>query len=152
MTVHDESSEPNPDVSALADVVGSADIDPHDVLVVGEYTTDSGPYSDDYFLVLILRSGKDVEIPMGRADHVLRGLERLTSTRMPLKLANRTDFTSRVMYPPNLLDRPLYEFSREPVGPGIWRRICDRIVPTVRSTLTEEVARYVRGRQTPPGV
>jgi hypothetical protein len=149
--MRDQRDERSPNMPSLADVVGSPDVDPQDILVVGEYTTASGPFGDDYFLVVISRSGRVMEVPMDRADHVLMDLEQVTGTSMASQLANRTESASRVMYPSGLLNRQLYEFRSEADRPGVLHRIRRLVLQTVRPTLTDEVAALVRSREAGTG-
>jgi hypothetical protein len=128
---------------SLADLAGSREITSRDVLVVGEFTTESGPYADDYFVVVVLRTGNVVEVPTDAADEIHAELERLTGTALAVGLANRTDFASRVLYPPALRDHPLYEFTPAPRAAGLLHRLADRVLPLRRSVFTKEVAAYV---------
>ena len=97
------------------------------ICLVGEYTNQSGPVGDDYFMVLLSRTRESwYEIP-----HDSRGLDALMNVlreslgdALDTKLANSTDFRSRVMWPAALVDKPLFDFVP---SEGIWGRIGLRI-------------------------
>ncbi len=40
----------------------------HEVCVVAEYTTDNGPFDEDYFLVVVTTSNGWIEMPMASSD------------------------------------------------------------------------------------
>jgi hypothetical protein len=64
------------------------------IVVVGEYATSSGPYLDDYFLVLINSSGEITEVPMGQARDAIGALEEILGTRFVFRLNNVTELAS----------------------------------------------------------
>ena len=116
------------------------------VTIVGEYTTPSGPFADDHFLVVVLRSGEIVEMTAGTEESVkaVAALERQTGAKVAFGLANRTDAASRVIYPPALAEKPLFDFVVGPRGfAGLLKRIRDFGVEEITGVLTDEVKAYV---------
>lgn len=90
---------------------GSDTIDSNSILVVGEYTTTDGPMLDDYFLVIITKDRRLLELSMSDpgANESLTSLSRALGVSIERGLANRTDFSSRVLFPVAFLDRPLFK-------------------------------------------
>ena len=85
-----------------------------DLRLLGEYTTPSGPIDDDYFLVFIDRSGNRYEAPV---DHAATAAVRRLRERLgpfDFGLASSTALQSRIMWPPEYADKPLYVFTRQP--------------------------------------
>lgn len=85
-----------------------------DLLVVAEYTTSDGPACDDYFLVVLTRDGKRSEMPIGgpETEKIVSILSSALSQPINLRLYNRADYSSRVLYPPNVMDRPFFISKR----------------------------------------
>jgi hypothetical protein len=122
-------------------------IDPTNIAVVGEYTTASGPYDEDYFLVIIERDGRTTELPVAGvtpADHTW--LEAALGLTIDFQLANRTDFTSRIIFPEELRGQPLFRFEKEKLTLTSFWRSLKLMGPWgyVRHSLMEDVERYLR--------
>jgi hypothetical protein len=119
-------------------------IEPGTIAVVGEYTTNTGPFFDDYFLVVVFHSGKFIEVPTDKANDVIDRLEKAIGEKIVFGLANITDFASRVIYPSQLKGRPLFDFS---FPPSDFRSRLKRIMSLndgyVTGQLTEEVKNYI---------
>ncbi len=83
--------------------------------VVGEYTTPEGPGADDRFLVLVEESGtcREVAFDLENLPTILAELSRYLDFKIEGRLANRTDFASVVLWPPQLADTELFLFSTE---------------------------------------
>ena len=111
--------------------------------LVGEYTTDHGPFADDLFLIFIARNTKTwFEVSMHETEAPLAELsERLN---YPLKhgLCNQTEFASRVIWPPALEGAPLFNRTPKARGTGWLARAKDWILPTVAFDLTLQVKAY----------
>ncbi len=85
------------------------------LVVVGEYTTPEGPGADDRFLVLVEESGtcREVAFDLENLPTILAELSRYLSFKIEGRLANRTDFASVVLWPPQLAGTELFRFSTE---------------------------------------
>jgi len=116
------------------------------VRVIGELTTDGGPWSDDHFLVFVVAGHPPLfhEVPVEGAPSttLLNALSYRLGAPLVLGLVNRTDFASRVMWPPQLTDHDLFRFHPEPRSGGLWSRAMDALVPMLSHALTEEVVHY----------
>jgi hypothetical protein len=113
------------------------------LILVGERTTDHGPFQPDYFYVFL--GGVPVshyEAPMYANPGLLEDLGRLLGAELVPGLNNRTDFASRVIWPEVLADKPLLEFKPAPRG-GLLGRIVDRFVPLVASEWSLDVRRLL---------
>jgi len=91
-------------------------IDWKSVAIIGEYTTASGPYIDDHFLLVVLHSGRMLEYASKSADFIIPDLERVLGIKIEFRLSNRTDAASRVIFPPSFLEHPLFDFYEGPNG------------------------------------
>jgi hypothetical protein len=95
------------------------------IVAVGEATNQWGPFADDWFVCLITRpEGRWYEAPVyaSGVEEVLEWLTRRLGEPIQLGLANSTDFRSRVMWPPGLKGKQLFEFT-EPEPLALWQRI-----------------------------
>ncbi len=112
-----------------------------EVAIIGEFTTDNGPFTDDWFLVFVPRSGGDWFEASMYADGVDPLRQKLsaalgTSIYGPTLFAS-TDFASRIVWPSALADRPLFAFT--PVtGSSFLRRIKLAIFPEIRRRLSPD--------------
>lgn len=113
--------------------------------IIGEYTTSGGPFFDDYFLVVVCENPVETLIwPMECSSHVRRALSRVLGCELRTGLANRTDFASRVMWPPPLMENPLFDFH--PIKrKGLMGRVKDYFLPLVAHELTLELRRCLEG-------
>jgi hypothetical protein len=105
------------------------------ICLVGEYTNQSGPMGDDYFTVFLTRTRQSwYAIPNDSAglDALMDVLRDSLGDALGTKLANSTDFRSRVMWPAALFDKPLFGFVP---SEGVWGqrglRIDQRLHPDV---------------------
>jgi hypothetical protein len=111
------------------------------VAAIGEYTTDNGPLVDDWFLVFVLNDGADWLEASMYAEGIAAFLNELSaalSTPMDVGLAASADFKSRVIWPPTVGGRRLFEFS--PITANRFlRRIKLAIIPEMAHQLSAEV-------------
>ena len=111
-----------------------------EIAVIGEFTTPEGPWADDWFLVFVLRgSGEWIRFPM-----YVEGIETLSDrlsghlgSRVHACLANRTDFMSRIMWPPRLIGRPLFTLTSVREG-NFLRRLISSIAQEIGYRLSPE--------------
>ena len=104
-----------------------------DLAFLGEYTTDEGPFADDWFFVIGVRGVGLFEEPMGRIRN-----SDLTSfdPTAGFELIGSTDYASRVCWPEELRGQEI--FTVEPAG-RFWR-------PQIRITLRQELQELI-GRE-----
>lgn len=90
------------------------------LLAVGERTDASGPYGDDWVVVLVARDGTWLEIPTeaGGFDAWWAELARVLGP-LELALGNSTSLASRIVWPPALAGERLFDF--EPLPVAGWR-------------------------------
>jgi hypothetical protein len=72
--------------------------------VLGEYTTDEGPYLDDHFIVIAIAPSRFFEYSVGssRCEEVLSYLKENLDVRVQFTLSNSTEWRSTVLYPDEL--------------------------------------------------
>src|SRR5579872_4362822 len=94
------------------------DILAEQILCIGEATSESGPREDDWHLCFVTdEHGAWLEGSLyseGRND-ALQWLSVRLGCSFELKLANAPPFRSRIMWPRDLLDRPLFQWQIDPV-------------------------------------
>jgi hypothetical protein len=88
-----------------------------EILVLGESTNESGPFADDYFLCFVTRpDGRWLEASCdaeGRDELLLRLGNRLGGV-FECQLCNSASFRSRIMWPDEVREHPLFEFLEPP--------------------------------------
>src|SRR5476649_2469445 len=99
------------------------EIDYDEIVIVGEYTNQNGPFTDDHFLALLFRDGRYREIPLFTpAEPVLAELEAKRGIVFKAGLTFSTDFASRIFYPDSLKGKPLLEFRERREFRNIFQR------------------------------
>jgi hypothetical protein len=100
--------------------LGSAEweIGRDDIVCVGEATTESPTSGEDWLICLVTDThGTWVEASLysqGRND-ALQWLSNALSSSMEVKLAHAPPYRSRVMWPPEMKERPLFEYQVSPL-------------------------------------
>lgn len=119
---------------------GSFSVPLSEVVVIGEFTTDNGPFIDDWFIVFVHRSGSEwFEASMyAEGNEAVRDrLSAALGSTIIGGLAASTDFASRILWPSALAGRPLFTFS--PVtASSIIRRIQLSMLPEVSHGLSPD--------------
>src|SRR5437588_9442501 len=88
-----------------------------EIAIVGEYTNELGPFADDYYFCFVRHDGvhwNDGSFYAEGRDELLSALARHFGTSFECELCDSTTFNSRIMWPPALCDRPLFEY-KDPV-------------------------------------
>ena len=110
-----------------------------DVAVVGEFTTPDGP-GVDWYLVLVLR-GSDhwhqFSMYAEGTETLCDKFSKFWNSRVQVGLANRTDLASRIMWPPELVGRPLFVFAPFREG-NVLRRVISSILGETSFRLSAE--------------
>ncbi len=90
---------------------GCTYVDLDKVVAIGEYTTDSGPFTDDWFLVFVFKSGAWEEVSVytdGFQELALYLTELFGIDFSKPFLANSTEWKSFVRYPKSLEGKELF--------------------------------------------
>ncbi len=117
-----------------------------DIVLIGEYTNDHGPYLDDWFFVFMVAGQNWFEASMyaKETDTFRDELRKQIGADVITGLANSTDFKSRVLWPEHLAGNPLFDF-RKVEGATLARRIKLAILPEVQFCLATEVEKHLKG-------
>jgi hypothetical protein len=109
-----------------------------EVRVIGEYTNQSGPWGDDWFVLFVGRDGNWFEVPTDVATltSVLRDLSDRLHTPITLGLANSASFRSSILWPPSLSGQQLLSFRPMRLRNWLLRAFAPR---RVEFTLTKVV-------------
>lgn len=147
-------SKPNPKSGALEIVgeriryqsedYGSWELPLAEIKVVGEYTSDNGPYIDDWFLVLVTGDDQWVEASnyCGGQEEAREALvRRFGMESLWGKLWGSTEFASRVLAPSHLAGQPLFEFQEVPQS--VWTTIKRFGLKTLAKDLTPPVLEHI---------
>ncbi|MBN4072053.1 hypothetical protein JYT83_01395 [bacterium AH-315-F18] len=114
------------------------------IRLIGEYTTDHGPYLDDYFLIFASGSPPNYyEAPMYANSEIYQELQAALHDPMKAHLLARTDFSSAVIWPPSLAGRDLFRYTSTKRGTGLLSRVKDWALPLITSHLTDEVCTFL---------
>ncbi len=136
-------------LSYASPVYGTWQIPVSEIIAFGEYTTDNGPYIDDWFMVFVTQDFNWVEASNycgGSAavrDELARrwGVESLYG-----KLWGHTEFASRVIWPLALADQRLFQFVERPQTIG--QKIKSFGIGLVDKDLTEQVKTQLQAAPT----
>jgi hypothetical protein len=118
------------------------------ILLIAEYTTDEGPYVDDYFLQIwslennSLLCSKTTFYATGR-DATFLALATQLGADLNFGLTGSTEWASRIIWPPDLAGHPY--FSSREVTPTNWRAKLSRrfFGATKEYFRTEEVQSFL---------
>ena len=94
-----------------------------DIRIVGEATNQNGPFADDYFLCFATGPGMWHEASFyahGR-DAFLAALGERLGAALDLRLVYSTDFASRILWPVQLIDRPMFKYQDMPPKSAVGR-------------------------------
>jgi hypothetical protein len=111
--------------------------------VIAEWTTDGGPFLDDYFCGFA--AGWPAcwyECPIEAFIGVVERFQVAVGAPLELGLANRTDFVSRVIWPSHLKGHQLFDY-REGRPDSALGRLKAIVLPRIHSSVTLEVQRYL---------
>ena len=116
------------------------------LVLIGEYTTNEGPYKDDYFIEFVtVEDGKTffskISFYAEGRDQAFAILEKILSQPLILELYASTDWNSRVVWPPALSGRP---FLRRTKPTSIFRAFMHRLgLRGSVQVLSDEVKVYI---------
>jgi hypothetical protein len=82
-----------------------------DIAITGEYTNDSGPWFDDWFITLVGKNGEWINIPWyaNGIDELTKVLSEKFEAGLNISsLANSAVWKSIVRFPESLKDKPLF--------------------------------------------
>jgi hypothetical protein len=128
---------------------GSVVISLDEVGVIGEYTTENGPLVDDWFLVLVCKEGTgwfEISMYAEGIPELFRQLSAALGAIIEMGLANKTDFSSHIIWPPSIAGRPLFHFT--PVAArSVFHWLKLAIIPEIRRRLTPDALAVMPGRE-----
>jgi hypothetical protein len=120
-------------------------IDWKSVAVIGEYTVPAGPYFEDHFLVIVFRSGQITEYSWAKAREIIPGLQDALRFEIVSRLCNVTKTASRIIFPAEMSERPVFDFYQSKWGVRkLLRAIRHFGVTEISKRLTWEVEDYLR--------
>jgi hypothetical protein len=122
------------------------------ILLIAEYTTNEGPYVDDYFVEFwsledgALLKASTSFYAAGR-DDAFASIAAKLKTDFTFGLTGSTEWASRVMWPLELAGHPYFEFRN--IEPSNWREKISRqfLGPTQEYFLTAEVQSFLKNRE-----
>ena len=130
------------------------------LVLIGEYTTNEGPYKDNYFIEFV--SVEDGEAFFSRVscyaeglEQAFSGLEKTLGQPLLLELYASTDWNSRVVWPPALSGKPFLSPTQatstfKAVMQRLGIRGPDQLVSAeVKAYIAEQVSKHAssRGRE-----
>lgn len=121
-----------------------------EVLVIGEYSTDNGPFLEDLFCEFVVNETTWYEVPYDALGvrEAMAMLAKALEAELPFELPLSSRFQSRVMWPECLRGVPLFEFRD--VRRSLWDRLVRWWYPSeVESVLSPEVLAYLANARSP---
>ena len=117
------------------------------IRVIGEATTDHGPFADDYWLCFALDPQQWYEASFYAAgrDVFLKALSDRFGVPFELGLVGSTDFASRVLWPPQLAGKPMFAYAHKWPGNRLLRFLVKLLGGPFRNvqTYSPDVERYL---------
>ena len=81
-----------------------------DLIIIGEYTTDNGPFLDDWFLTLVtLNEWIEISMYTVGMTKFLKDLSKVVNADLSTSLANSSIWKTRIMFPNELKEKELFE-------------------------------------------
>jgi hypothetical protein len=89
------------------------------IVLMAEYTTNEGPFVDDYFLVFVsIENGKQyiatASFYSDGRDEIVEQLSLKWGVRVELGLSHSTEWNSRILWPPEIAGRDYFSFREVP--------------------------------------
>lgn len=118
------------------------------IVLVAEYTTNEGPYADDYFLIFVTIENGRLSVStcsfysLGR-DEILTTLRERLNSAIELELQGSTEWQSRVVWPIEMAGIKYFTFSELPaktLGQKLKKRV---LGPTQEYTVSQIVREYL---------
>jgi hypothetical protein len=117
------------------------------IKVIGEYSTEGGPFVDDWFIVFVMSIDEVNQISAHAEglEKVLKELSESKGTGVVGSLFYSTQWKTNVIWPKELEGQELFELVNLPPK-NRWERLKIRIGlgSVVESHLTEELKQYLR--------
>jgi hypothetical protein len=119
------------------------------ILLIAEYTTNEGPYVDDYFLVFVTAEESKVYFstcPFSSAGigEGLNLLQQRLGSPIQLELQGSTEWKSRVAWPPEMQGTQYFTFKLAPAE-TFTEKIKKRLLgPTYEYAISSAVREYLR--------
>ena len=117
----------------------------NDIKIIGEYTTDGGPYKNDWFLVFItsLKDIREISVYALGAEEMLKELGQQINSRLSVQLANSSDWKSIILWPNIFYGKEL--FSLTPKQPANFREKLKSMIgfSKIEIGLTDELIKYL---------
>lgn len=112
------------------------------LLVIGEYTDDNGPQVDNHFLVFVSHLGPswfEASLHAEGREAFLSELGRKLGMNLICQLYDSSGLNSRVIWPPEIENQPLFEFCHDLPPFSLWEWMDDAMAPTYSYWLTDLV-------------
>ena len=133
-------------ITYVSRLFGSFSLSIADIAVVGEFTADTGPFVDDWFIVFVRRGGDwfEASVYSDGFDALRNGLSLAIGADVHCCLADSTNFASRVVWPEAISGHPLFD-SKLVSCADFLRSLKLSILPETRRCLALEVLAAVEG-------
>jgi hypothetical protein len=117
-----------------------------EIRIIGEYTTNEGPFKDDWFFVFVLDSDdiRQVSAYATGTEEMLRQVGQIITTELTEQLANSTNWKSNVLWPAIFRGQELFKLT-EKQPKGTWERIKSEIglIDDKEIELTDSLKKYL---------
>lgn len=127
---------------------GDWDLPVSRIRLIGEATDENGPFADDWYFVFAEddTGWRSASCYAPGARELIAGLGPLLGGRVgSLALHGSTTFNSRVLWPPRLVGRPVFEYIQDGPRNLLERLVCPVIKPGRNiQRFTDEVGQFLR--------
>lgn len=123
------------------------------VLLIAEYTTNEGPYADDYFLVFVTAEDSQLyfstcSFSSAGIKEGLNSLQERIGSPIQLELQGSTEWRSRVAWPPEMRGTEYFTFRPVPAE-TLTEKVKKRLLgPSYEYAISSTVQEYLKQQLT----
>jgi hypothetical protein len=113
------------------------------IRLIGEFTTAEGPWFPDWFFVLIVDEDHGVKLSIGTIglEKAMSELSARLNARVQMELLRSTEFRSRIIWPQEYAEEPLFSLMEKDPHRGGWPKLRDRIIGSRHDVVLSSHAR-----------
>ena len=115
-----------------------------DIRIIGEYTTNDGPYDDDYFFVFVTRhEWFEASFYAAGRDEVISALSSKLNHTLTTRLTFSTTSANCILWPKAMDGQPLFDYVPPNKARSLVGRLLQRVVPRTEMRFTEQTLQFL---------
>lgn len=142
-------------IKCRSTLFGDWELAVRDLRLVGEATNENGPFLDDWMLIFASGSPGWFEASFYATIHTdfQERLGQVLGAPLQTALASSATFNSRILWPPRLEGKPVFQYVDAPPR-NLWERAIWKLFGPMRNTqsFTPEVEAYLRECEAHPPI